>query len=248
MQTPAMMSLLLVSMGLMEALQVYSHPPLTPSPSCWLLNSAGCFAWRSLRAWRSDSPRAWSRGSVASSSQSPSPPGVSGALTLSQLSGGGSWITGLPFSQGLISQSLLLPLPQAQSHPITRRDLFSREMPLDMALASFDDQYAGCAAAMAAALPDLNRTEFQANKVYTPMSGLRQAASGRSARPGGPSGASALPVCPRPRASEKSTGWPSWPTRLTAPCTKNSTRPCARLAAPGSTTSTTSPSRHSTSC
>ena len=35
-----------------------------------------------------------------------------------------------------------------------------------MALASFDDQYAGCAAAMAAALPDLNRTEFQANKVY----------------------------------------------------------------------------------
>ncbi|XP_004476787.1 GPI-linked NAD(P)(+)--arginine ADP-ribosyltransferase 1 isoform X2 [Dasypus novemcinctus] len=35
-----------------------------------------------------------------------------------------------------------------------------------MALASFDDQYAGCAVAMTAALPDLNRTEFQANKVY----------------------------------------------------------------------------------
>ncbi|XP_012501078.1 PREDICTED: GPI-linked NAD(P)(+)--arginine ADP-ribosyltransferase 1 [Propithecus coquereli] len=55
---------------------------------------------------------------------------------------------------------------QAQSHPIQRRDLFSQEMPLDMALASFDDQYAGCAVAMTAALPHLNHTEFQANKVY----------------------------------------------------------------------------------
>lgn len=35
-----------------------------------------------------------------------------------------------------------------------------------MASTSFDDQYAGCAAAMTAALPELNRTEFQANKVY----------------------------------------------------------------------------------
>lgn len=35
-----------------------------------------------------------------------------------------------------------------------------------MAPTSFDDQYTGCAAAMTAALPDLNRTEFQANKVY----------------------------------------------------------------------------------
>ena len=87
----------------------------------------------------------------------------------------GSWITGLLFSWGLTSQSLLLPLWQAQSHPIIRRDLLSREMPLDMALASFDDQYAGCAAAMAAALPDLNRTEFQANKVYA--DGWAQASS-----------------------------------------------------------------------
>ncbi|XP_023064925.1 GPI-linked NAD(P)(+)--arginine ADP-ribosyltransferase 1 [Piliocolobus tephrosceles] len=65
----------------------------------------------------------------------------------------------------LVSVGLMEAL-QAQSHPITRRDLFSQEMPLDMALASFDDQYAGCAAAMTAALPDLNHTEFQANKVY----------------------------------------------------------------------------------
>lgn len=35
-----------------------------------------------------------------------------------------------------------------------------------MAPASFDDQYTGCAAAMLAALPDLNRSEFQANKAY----------------------------------------------------------------------------------
>ncbi|XP_016073609.1 PREDICTED: GPI-linked NAD(P)(+)--arginine ADP-ribosyltransferase 1 [Miniopterus natalensis] len=53
-----------------------------------------------------------------------------------------------------------------QSHPVTRRELFSQERPLDMAPTSFDDQYTGCTAAMLAALPDLNRTEFQANKVY----------------------------------------------------------------------------------
>ncbi|XP_030873162.1 GPI-linked NAD(P)(+)--arginine ADP-ribosyltransferase 1 isoform X1 [Leptonychotes weddellii] len=63
-------------------------------------------------------------------------------------------------------QASLLRLRQAQGHPVTRRDLFSPELPLDMAPASFDDQYAGCAAAMTAALPDLNETEFQANKVY----------------------------------------------------------------------------------
>ncbi|XP_004708964.1 GPI-linked NAD(P)(+)--arginine ADP-ribosyltransferase 1 [Echinops telfairi] len=67
----------------------------------------------------------------------------------------------------LLLVSLGLPgAHQAPNHPIRRRNLFSHEMPLDMALTSFDDQYAGCAAAMAAALPDLNHTEFQANKVY----------------------------------------------------------------------------------
>ncbi|XP_076404734.1 GPI-linked NAD(P)(+)--arginine ADP-ribosyltransferase 1 isoform X3 [Peromyscus maniculatus bairdii] len=55
---------------------------------------------------------------------------------------------------------------QVQSHSVTHLDIFSQETPLDMAPASFDDQYAGCAAAMAAALPDLNHSEFQANKVY----------------------------------------------------------------------------------
>lgn len=74
----------------------------------------------------------------------------------------------------LVSMGLMEAL-QAQSHPVIRRDLLSREMPLDMALASFDDQYAGCAAAMAAALPELNRTEFQANKVYA--DGWAQASS-----------------------------------------------------------------------
>ncbi|XP_047371789.1 GPI-linked NAD(P)(+)--arginine ADP-ribosyltransferase 1 isoform X2 [Sciurus carolinensis] len=58
------------------------------------------------------------------------------------------------------------PSLQVQSHLITRRDLFSQETPLDMAPASFDDQYTGCAAAMTAALADLNHTEFQTNKVY----------------------------------------------------------------------------------
>uniref|UniRef100_A0A4W2IHV0 NAD(P)(+)--arginine ADP-ribosyltransferase n=1 Tax=Bos indicus x Bos taurus TaxID=30522 RepID=A0A4W2IHV0_BOBOX len=74
----------------------------------------------------------------------------------------------------LVSMGLMEAL-QAQSHPVIRRDLLSQEMPLDMALASFDDQYAGCAAAMAAALPELNRTEFQANKVYA--DGWAQASS-----------------------------------------------------------------------
>ncbi|XP_013000833.1 GPI-linked NAD(P)(+)--arginine ADP-ribosyltransferase 1 [Cavia porcellus] len=57
-------------------------------------------------------------------------------------------------------------LPHVQRHSLTRRDIFSQETPLDMALASFDDQYVGCAAAMTTALPELNHTEFQANKVY----------------------------------------------------------------------------------
>ncbi|CAO2582371.1 hypothetical protein LEMLEM_LOCUS2299 [Lemmus lemmus] len=45
-----------------------------------------------------------------------------------------------------------------------------------------------------------------------------------------------------------STEWRSWPTLPTAPCTRSSTQLCVRRAAPGPTTSTTSPSRPSTSC
>ncbi|XP_042546382.1 GPI-linked NAD(P)(+)--arginine ADP-ribosyltransferase 1 [Dipodomys spectabilis] len=65
----------------------------------------------------------------------------------------------------LVSVGLMDAL-QVQGHPIVQRSVFSLETPLDMALTSFDDQYAGCAAAMTAALPDLNHTEFQTNKVY----------------------------------------------------------------------------------
>ncbi|NXE71073.1 NARE ribosyltransferase, partial [Calcarius ornatus] len=39
-------------------------------------------------------------------------------------------------------------------------------IPLDMALTSFDDQYQGCGLAMKAALPALNRSEFQQNKEF----------------------------------------------------------------------------------
>ncbi|XP_027722027.1 GPI-linked NAD(P)(+)--arginine ADP-ribosyltransferase 1 [Vombatus ursinus] len=66
----------------------------------------------------------------------------------------------------LLAAFLLVETPKAWSHQVSRRDLFSRESPLDMAPASFDDQYAGCAAAMEAALPDLNHTEFNASPVY----------------------------------------------------------------------------------
>ncbi|XP_052033295.1 GPI-linked NAD(P)(+)--arginine ADP-ribosyltransferase 1 isoform X1 [Apodemus sylvaticus] len=55
---------------------------------------------------------------------------------------------------------------QVQSYSISQLDIFSQEIPLDMAPASFDDQYAGCLADMTAALPDLNRSEFQANRDY----------------------------------------------------------------------------------
>ncbi|XP_069930746.1 GPI-linked NAD(P)(+)--arginine ADP-ribosyltransferase 1-like isoform X1 [Oryctolagus cuniculus] len=41
-----------------------------------------------------------------------------------------------------------------------------QDTPLDMALDLFDDEYVGCEAAMTAALPHLNLTEFHANKVY----------------------------------------------------------------------------------
>uniref|UniRef100_A0A8C7E209 NAD(P)(+)--arginine ADP-ribosyltransferase n=1 Tax=Naja naja TaxID=35670 RepID=A0A8C7E209_NAJNA len=48
-----------------------------------------------------------------------------------------------------------------------RRDLFPiKEVHLDMALTSFDDQYKGCVELMEAEMAELNRTEFAINRVY----------------------------------------------------------------------------------
>ncbi|KAJ6664818.1 hypothetical protein lerEdw1_005790 [Lerista edwardsae] len=56
---------------------------------------------------------------------------------------------------------------QASGFPLQRRDLFPvKEVSLDMAPTSFDDQYKGCAEAMEAELEELNRTEFATNRVY----------------------------------------------------------------------------------
>ncbi|XP_043847282.1 GPI-linked NAD(P)(+)--arginine ADP-ribosyltransferase 1 isoform X2 [Dromiciops gliroides] len=66
----------------------------------------------------------------------------------------------------LLAAFVLVETPKAWSHQVSRRDLFSRESPLDMAPASFDDRYTGCVAAMEAVLADLNRTEFDASPVY----------------------------------------------------------------------------------
>ncbi|NXX99975.1 NARE ribosyltransferase, partial [Centropus bengalensis] len=42
----------------------------------------------------------------------------------------------------------------------------NREIPMDMALNSFDDRYEGCTEMMEQELEELNRTEFASNKVY----------------------------------------------------------------------------------
>ncbi|XP_026577421.1 GPI-linked NAD(P)(+)--arginine ADP-ribosyltransferase 1 [Pseudonaja textilis] len=48
-----------------------------------------------------------------------------------------------------------------------RRDLFpTKEVHLNMALTSFDDQYKGCVELMEAEVEELNRTEFATNRVY----------------------------------------------------------------------------------
>ncbi|XP_058041265.1 GPI-linked NAD(P)(+)--arginine ADP-ribosyltransferase 1 isoform X2 [Ahaetulla prasina] len=48
-----------------------------------------------------------------------------------------------------------------------RRDLFSvKEVLLNMALTSFDDQYKGCVELMEAEVAELNRTEFATNRIY----------------------------------------------------------------------------------
>ncbi|XP_074073444.1 GPI-linked NAD(P)(+)--arginine ADP-ribosyltransferase 1 isoform X2 [Macrotis lagotis] len=66
----------------------------------------------------------------------------------------------------LLAAFLLAQTPQAWSRRVSRRDLLSREAPLDLVPTSFDDQYAGCGAAMEAALPDLKRAELNASPVF----------------------------------------------------------------------------------
>uniref|UniRef100_A0A670YZR6 NAD(P)(+)--arginine ADP-ribosyltransferase n=1 Tax=Pseudonaja textilis TaxID=8673 RepID=A0A670YZR6_PSETE len=51
--------------------------------------------------------------------------------------------------------------------PQSERDLFpTKEVHLNMALTSFDDQYKGCVELMEAEVEELNRTEFATNRVY----------------------------------------------------------------------------------
>ncbi|XP_005062433.1 PREDICTED: NAD(P)(+)--arginine ADP-ribosyltransferase 2-like [Ficedula albicollis] len=50
--------------------------------------------------------------------------------------------------------------------PMTVATTAYEVIPLDMALDSFDDQYWGCGPAMKAALPALNRSEFQKNPLF----------------------------------------------------------------------------------
>ncbi|KAF1498890.1 Erythroblast NAD(P)(+)--arginine ADP-ribosyltransferase, partial [Eudyptula minor novaehollandiae] len=62
---------------------------------------------------------------------------------------------------------VLLAGTLATGSPLRRRDLDSiKEVALDMAPTSFDDQYRGCSRMMEEELVELNRTEFANNGVY----------------------------------------------------------------------------------
>ncbi|XP_059676017.1 GPI-linked NAD(P)(+)--arginine ADP-ribosyltransferase 1 [Gavia stellata] len=62
---------------------------------------------------------------------------------------------------------VLLAGTLAAGSPLCRRDLGPvREVVLDMAPSSFDDQYQGCSRMMEDKLEELNRTEFANNSVY----------------------------------------------------------------------------------
>ncbi|XP_039225708.1 erythroblast NAD(P)(+)--arginine ADP-ribosyltransferase-like [Crotalus tigris] len=73
-----------------------------------------------------------------------------------------------PTSLALCWMWLLVGDVQVFAFPLKiRRDLFPvKEVLLNMALTSFDDQYKGCVELMEAELAELNRTEFVANRVY----------------------------------------------------------------------------------
>ena len=115
MQGPAVMSVLLVSMGLMEALQVQSSsavplPQLLASELCWMLplgmaESEGTALEPSLRA------------STAGSSPSPSTPSVLGAFHLSQLSGGGELDNRAPVLLGPNLSILAAPSHRLRATP-----------------------------------------------------------------------------------------------------------------------------------
>ncbi|NXF55863.1 NARE ribosyltransferase, partial [Oceanites oceanicus] len=62
---------------------------------------------------------------------------------------------------------VLLAGTLAAGSPLCRQDLYSiKEVALDMAPTSFDDQYQGCSRMMEEELGELNRTEFANNIVY----------------------------------------------------------------------------------
>ncbi|XP_034291805.1 GPI-linked NAD(P)(+)--arginine ADP-ribosyltransferase 1 [Pantherophis guttatus] len=73
-----------------------------------------------------------------------------------------------PASLELCLMWLLMGNVQVFAFPLKiRRDLFSvKEVLLNMAATSFDDQYKGCVELMEAEVAELNRTEFATNRVY----------------------------------------------------------------------------------
>ncbi|KAM6287934.1 GPI-linked NAD(P)(+)--arginine ADP-ribosyltransferase 1 isoform 1-T1 [Spheniscus humboldti] len=74
----------------------------------------------------------------------------------------------LPAMERLALGLVLLAGTLATGSPLRRRDLDSiKEVALDMAPTSFDDQYRGCSRMMEEELEELNRTEFANNSVYT---------------------------------------------------------------------------------
>ncbi|XP_066478060.1 GPI-linked NAD(P)(+)--arginine ADP-ribosyltransferase 1 [Tiliqua scincoides] len=80
------------------------------------------------------------------------------------------WMMKKPLLQMVLLLYLVGIFPgdlQVSCFPIQKRDLFPiKEVALDMALTSFDDQYKGCAEVMEAELEELNHTEFVSNRVY----------------------------------------------------------------------------------
>ncbi|KAM6419825.1 GPI-linked NAD(P)(+)--arginine ADP-ribosyltransferase 1 [Pluvialis apricaria] len=80
---------------------------------------------------------------------------------------GASPSAALPAMDRLVLGLVLLAVTLAAGNPLHRRDLDPiKEMALDKAPTSFDDQYRGCSRMMEEELEELNRTEFASNSVY----------------------------------------------------------------------------------